>query len=399
MVPPYLGAMHDTPAHPCPHCAVGPFTGIPYEDELAAKTRLLRRELASSPRLAAAVDLERVELRASPSREGYRGNVKLVFGWDKGAREAVLGIYEPGSHRLTDLRFCHEHDPRLAPLLEAVRRGVKERGLPVYREESGKGFLRFVLARVLPDDRQLLCFVTPHAEGGWQEALEEWARELRAELPQLFSVSQNLNPGRGNAVLGPVSTLLEGQFTVPCRFLDTPVAVSATSFQQANLAVFRAILGELRGWVDGCGSQTRVADIYCGCGAIGLSVTRRQPLFLLESDHASQIPLLEAARADGREEILVTRGRVEDCLTSLELPEPDLVIVDPPRKGLDPALREALAQLRPRALAYLSCNPFTQARDLEILLADPAWRVESVTGFDMLPGTERLESLILLRRG
>jgi len=360
----------------CPHCAAGPYAGVPYNKELAAKTRLLRRELGGSQRLAAAFDLERVELRPSPAREGYRGSVKLVFGWDKAAKEAMLGLYEPGSHRLTDLRDCREHDPRLAPLLEAVRRGVKERGLPVYREEGGKGFLRHMLARVLPDGRQLACFVTPHAEGGWQETLEEWARDLRAGLPELFSVCQNLNPGRGNAVLGAVTTLLEGQFTVPCRFLETPVAVSATSFQQANLPVFRAILEELRGWVDGLGAEARVADLYCGCGAIGLSVTRRQPLFLLEADHASQIPLMEAARADGREEINVTRGRVEDCLTSLELFEPDLVIVDPPRKGLDPA----------------------QARDLEVLLADPAWRVESVTGFDMLPGTERLECLTLLRR-
>jgi 23S rRNA (uracil1939-C5)-methyltransferase len=387
----------ETPAT-CPHCAAGPYAGVTYEDELTAKAGLLRRELGGSPRLAAAFDLERVGLRPSPVREGYRGSVKLVFGWDKAAKEAVLGIYEPGSHRLVDLAACREHDPRLDPLLEAVRRGVKERGLPVYREEGGKGFLRYLQARVLPDGRQLACFVTPHAEGGWQETLEEWARELRAQLPQLFSVCQNLNPGRGNAVLGPVTTLLEGQFTVPCRFLETPVAVSATSFQQANLPVFRAILAELRGWVDGLGAEARVADLYCGCGAIGLSVTRRQPLFLLEADHASQIPLMEAARADGREEINVTRGRVEDCLTSLELFEPDLVIVDPPRKGLDPALREALAQLRPRALAYLSCNPFTQARDLELLLSDPAWRLDRLTGYDMLPGTERLECLALLTR-
>jgi 23S rRNA (uracil1939-C5)-methyltransferase len=386
------------PKPPCPHCAAGPYAGVSYDVELAAKADLLRRELGSSPRLAAALDLERVELVASPAREGYRGHVKLVFGWDKLDREARLGIYEPGSHRLVDLARCREHDPRLGPLLEAVRRGVKERGLPVFREESGKGFLRHLLARVLPDGRQLACIVTPHAEGGWQESLEEWARELRAQLPELFSVCQNINPGRGNAVLGSVTTLLEGQFNVPCRFLDAPVAVSATSFQQANLPLFRIILGHLRTWVDGFGPEARVADLYCGCGAIGLSVTRRQPLFLLEADHASQLPLMEAARADGREEIVVTRGRVEDCLTSLELFEPDVVIVDPPRKGLDPALLEALALLRPRALAYLSCNPFTQARDLEMLLAHAAWRVESVTGFDMLPGTGRLECLALLSR-
>ncbi len=383
----------------CSHCQAGPYQGQTYAAELEAKTRLLRRELATSPRLAAKWDLESVKILPSPLKEGYRGNVKLVFGWDKVAKEALLGIYAPGSHRLVDLRHCREHDPRLQPLLEAVRQGVKEEGLPVFQPESGKGFLRYLLARVLPDGRMLLCFVTPHAEGAWQDKLRQLARRLRQDFPLLRSISQNLNSSLGNAVLGSLSQELDGQWSVPCTFLDTPVAVTGACFLQANLPQFRIILGGLRAWVEGFGPACRVADLYCGCGAIGLSVTRTQPLFLLESDHASQIPLMEAARADGREEIGVTRGRVEDCLASLELFEPDLVVVDPPRKGLDPALVEELVRQKPTALAYLSCKPFTLARDLELLLADPAWQVDSLQGFDMMPGTEHLECLALLRRG
>lgn len=384
----------------CAHCLAAPFARVPYEEELASKARALRQELAASPRLLERLPLplEDLTLRPSPNREGYRNSVKLVFGWDKAAGAARLGIYQPGSHRLIDLRHCREHDPRLGPLLEALREGVASHRLPVYHEERAKGFLRYLLARVLPDGRLLACFVTPHAEGGWQESLEGWARELRAQFPELRCLAQNLNPGLGNAVLGARTNLLEGQFHVPCSFLDTPVAVSSTSFLQANLGLFRLILEDLRAWTAGFGPACRVADLYCGCGAIGLSVTRTQPLFLLESEHASQLPLMEAARADGREEIVVTRGRVEECLTSLELFEPELVIVDPPRKGLDPALVEELGRLRPRALAYLSCNPRSLARDLEQLLADPAWRVDSLRGYDMLPGSERVEALALLRR-
>lgn len=384
----------------CAHCETGPFAALSYEEELARKAGILRQELASAPRLLERLPgaLEEIDVRPSPRREGYRSTVKLVFGWDKVAGQAQLGIYEPGSHKLIDLRHCREHDPRLNPLLEAVRAGVTRHHLPVYHEGRGKGFLRYLLARVLPDGRQLVCFVTPHADGGWQESLVALAGELRVALPELLCVAQNLNPTQGNTVLGAQTNLLEGQFHVPCRFLETPVAVSSTSFLQANLGLFRLILEDLSRWVAGFAAQIRVADLYCGCGAIGLSVTRNQPLFLLESEHASQLPLMEAARADGREEIVVTRGRVEECLTSLELFEPELVIVDPPRKGLDPSLVEALGLLRPRALAYLSCNPRSLARDLELLLADPAWRVESVRGYDMLPGTEHLETLALLRR-
>lgn len=389
-----------TPA--CPHCAAGPFAGVTYDEELAAKTRLLRRELGATTRPGASLDLERVELRPAPAREGYRNTVKLVFGWDKAARRAALSIYRPGSHQLIDLGHCREHHPALGPPIAFIAEAVGRLGLPVYHEGRAKGFLRHLLLRVLPDGRMLCCFVTPQAEGAWQEKLLILARELRAAFPALLCVTQNLNPGRGNAVLGPHTQLLEGQWSVPCLFLETPVAVSATCFLQANLEVFRLILADLRDWIraraaEG-GAPPRVADLYCGCGAIGLSVTRTEPLFLLEGEHASQIPLMEAARADGRAEIEVVRGRVEDCLTSLELFEPDLVLVDPPRKGLDPALLDHLHQRPPRALAYLSCNPATLARDLATLSQDPAWRLESLTAWDMMPGTEHVEVLALLRR-
>jgi len=382
----------------CAHCAAGPFAATSYEEELAAKVLHLRRELGHAPRLAQALDLDAVEMRPSPARAGYRHTVKLVFGWDRQEKRARLGLYESGSHRLIGVEHCPEHHERMAPVLDFICEAVGRLGLPVYQESRGTGFLRHLLLRVLPDGRMLACFVTPHAEGAWQEKLQQLAVELRERFPHLRSLSQNLNPGMGNTVLGAVTQELEGQWSVPCTFLDTPVAVTGTSFLQANLPLFRQILERLRHWVQEVGPSCRVADLYCGCGAIGLSVTRTQPLFLLESDHASQIPLMEAARADGREEIVVTRGRVEDCLASLELFEPEIVLVDPPRKGLDPALVEALAHLRPQGLAYLSCNPFTMARDVDLLLTQGGWQVEAVTGYDMMPGTGRLEALALLRR-
>lgn len=384
---------------PCPHCVAGPFAGQSYEAELAAKVLELRRELGTSPRLAQAVVLDQVKLQASPLREGYRGTVKLVFGWDRAQRRARLGLYAEGSHQLIGVEHCPEHHPAMAPVLDFICEAVVRLGLPVYQESRRNGFLRHLLLRVLPDGRMLACFVTPHAEGGWQDKLLQLAEELRQAFPQVRSISQNLNPGTGNAVLGSITQEVAGQWSVPCAFLERPVAVTGTCFMQANLGLFRIILAGLRTWVEGFGSDCRVADLYCGCGAIGLSVTHKQPLFLLEGDHASQLPLMEAARADGREEILVTRGRVQDCLTSLELFEPELVLVDPPRKGLDPALVEALGQLKPRALAYLSCNPFTLARDLDQLLSQGGWRVEALQGFDMMPGTQRMEALALLQRG
>lgn len=392
------------PSETCPHCQSSPYAGLPYNDELSAKLLMLRQALEGEPGLPGLLPdglLDKLVLHPSPVVEGHRNTAKLAFGWDRPRGRAVLGIYEPGSHRLLDLEHCRDHHPAMAPILAFVIEGVRRHGLPVYHEERAKGFLRYFLLRVLPDGRSLCCFVTPHTEGGWQVKLESLAHELREAFPELRAVAQNLNPTTGNAVLGAVTQMLAGQFSVPCRFQETPVPVTTTCFLQANLAQFRLILERLAAFREECergrATALRVADLYAGCGAIGRSITRLQPLFLLESEHASQVPLVEGAREDGREEIEVVRGRVEDCLTSLELFEPDLALADPPRKGLDPALTDWLLEHPPAALALLSCNPRTLARDLRQLLTG-GYQLQELTGYDMMPGAAQVESLALMTR-
>lgn len=382
----------------CEHCGWSPWAGRSYEEELADKGGILREAFAD-----AGIETAPQAVVASPRRQGYRNTVKLVFGFDKAAARARLGIYRPGSHRLVGLESCREHHPAFEPLIFRVAELVREFGLPVYSEERRKGFLRYLLLKALPpEDRLLACFVTPHDEGAWQEKLLAMAERLRAEFPALKSVTQNINPTTGNAVLGSVTNVLSGQFSVPCTFLETPVPVTGTSFLQANLGLFRVILEDLRaGLADVSarrGTPPRVADLYCGVGAIGLSITTTEALFLLEGEHASQLPMVEGAREDGREHIEAVRGRVEDSLVSLEVFEPDLVIVDPPRKGLAPELVEELRRQSPEDIFYLSCNPATLARDVAALLDGGRFRLESLRGYDMLPGTSHLEALAVLRR-
>lgn len=383
----------------CEHCGWSPWAGRSYEEELADKRRLL-----ADAAMAAGLDAEPGPIAPSPEREGYRRAAKLVFGFDKAAGRARLGLYRPGTHRLVGLERCREHHAAFEPLIVRIAELVRELGLPVYSEERRKGFLRYLLLKALPpEDRLLACFVTPHDEGAWQEKLLELSARLRAEFPALRSVTQNLNPTTGNAVLGAVTNVLDGQFSVPCTFLETPVPVTGTSFLQANLGLFRRILADLREELDrvaaGREAPPRVADLYCGVGAIGRSITSTEPLFLLEGEHASQLPLVEGAREDGREHIEAVRGRVEDSLVSLELFEPDVVIVDPPRKGLAPELVEELRSIGPTDIFYLSCNPTSLCRDVALLVAGGRYRLESLRGYDMLPGTPHLEALAVLRRG
>lgn len=386
----------DQPAS-CTHCRDESLRALTYDQELAGKASRLEQSLLDSGLRELFPDQipATIPVVPAPAREGYRNTVKLVFGFDRQAGVAQLGIYRPGSHDLIDLEHCLDHHPAMQPVIAWVKAAVLRHSLPVYHEKKAKGFLRYFLLKVLPDGRMLCAFVTPHDEGEWQERLLMLAAELTAAFPELRSISQNINPDRGNRVLGNKSTHLEGQHSVPCHFLETPVPVGPYTFLQANLDVFREILLRMSSLVqESGGDELRVADLYCGCGAIGRSVTSRQPLLLLEGEFHSQLSMVEGAREDGREEITAVRGRIEETLVSVELFDPDLVIVDPPRKGLDPDLLKLLLELRPARILYLSCHPGNLWRDVRLLAS--AYVPSSLEAWDMIPATPHVECLAVL---
>jgi 23S rRNA (uracil1939-C5)-methyltransferase len=374
----------------CLHCEGNPLAAITYEEELRGKAKTLNELLAAAAVLKGLPGP--VEIVPGPSRTGYRNSAKLVFGFDKQARRPLLGIYRPGTHQIVDLEFCQEHHPAMQSVIAWVKQAVLDFSLPVYNEERAKGFLRYLLLKVLPDGRMLAAFVTPHEEGEWQQRLEKLAEAMRAAFPEMRVISQNINPDRGNRILGRKSVHLAGQHSVPCHFLDVGVPVGPYTFLQANLSVFRLILEEMSERVHQAGDASlRVADLYCGCGAIGRSITSTQPLLLMEGEFHSQMSMVEGAREDGRDEIMAIRGKIEDSLVSIELFNPQLVIVDPPRKGLDADLVQQLLELDAGRMLYLSCDPRSLIRDLEALSA--RYHVRSLKAWDMMPLTPHVECL------
>ncbi len=374
----------------CLHCQGNPLAAISYEEELQGKAQALN-ELIGASAFAKELPLP-IELMPAPSRTGYRNSAKLVFGFDKQARRPLLGIYRPGTHQIVDLEHCLEHHPAMQPVIAWIKQAVLDFSLPVYHEERAKGFLRYLLLKVLPDGRMLAAFVTPHEEGEWQQRLEKLAEAMRAAFPEMRVISQNINPDRGNRILGRKSVHLAGQHSVPCQFLEVGVPVGPYTFLQANLSVFRLILEEMRGRIQQSGKgPLRVADLYCGCGAIGRSVTSTEPLLLMEGEFHSQMSMVEGAREDGRDEIMAIRGKIEESLVSIELFNPQLVIVDPPRKGLDADLVQQLLELDAEGILYLSCDPRSLIRDMEAL--SRRYEVRSLKAWDMMPLTPHVECL------
>ena len=344
----------------------------------------------------------------SPRAAEYRHKVQLPFGLERrGAALAVtVGCYAAGSHRVVDQEECLVQDPALSRIAWAVRDWANANTIPVYREDSGTGWLRHLLLRKGAGTGEILLGLITNGPGaGPQALLPDLLRRCRqalASVPgggELVGVVQSLNTGRNNVVLGGEEKLWWGNPRLteqlgPFRF---PVGVSTffqvNPFQTPRLYDLAAA---------GIPAGASVLDLYSGIGSIALWAARKSGSVLgIEENPASVAAARQAAAHNGVANARFLAADVAEALTNPErhleragLPPDSVsgaqaVIVDPPRKGLEPAVRDALAGLGASRIVYVSCFPATLARDAR------AWagkfRLASLSPVDMFPHTRHLE--------
>jgi 23S rRNA (uracil1939-C5)-methyltransferase len=365
---------------------------LDYPAQLAWKRARLQRALAAYPALAA------VEVRAavaSPHPLGYRNRSKLVAA--RAGHTLVLGAYAPRSHDVVDLAGCRIAEPPLDDTAAALRALLAEQAVAPYDEHTLTGDLRHVVLQSNRNGAVLATWITrrPLADG---PAL---ARAFRRVRPEVVGVVEHTNPERGNAIFdaGGDSRVLDGagaiDETIEAAGRTLRLRLSAGAFFQANRAVaqhaYASILTALAPR-----PSDRVVDVYSGAGAIALLLAGAAEHVVGIESHAGAVA--DATASAAANEIANARFVAGDAAGALAIVDrADLVVVNPPRKGCAPAVLEAISRLAPRAIAYLSCDPDTLARDLA-LLSERGYDIEPVTPFDMLPHTPHVEALAILRR-
>jgi 23S rRNA (uracil1939-C5)-methyltransferase len=364
-----------------------------YAAQLAWKQARVARALAAHEATAAVAVNEGV---ASPRPLGYRNRSKLVVARHDG--RLVLGAYAPRSHDVVDLGGCAIAEPPQDEAAAALRTLLDEAGIAPYDERTLTGDLRHVVLRVNRDGGLLAVWVArrPLPDG---PAL---ARAFRAARPEVVGVIEHVNRTRGNAIFDGVAgdeRLLDGAETLEDRVdvdgRPVRLRLSAGAFFQANRAVAElAYTAIARGL--GVRPDERVVDAYCGVGGIALALAPSAREVLGIESHAGAIADATASAAlNGAANV---RFIVADAAAGLAaIDRADVVVLNPPRKGCAPAVLAEVARLGPRAIAYLSCDPDTLARDLALLAAH-GYRTTTVTPFDMLPHTPHVEALALLAR-
>lgn len=366
---------------PCPGC---PRFGEP---SIAQAARAWLGELATGAALPTPT------LHTAPAA-GHRHRARLAVRGPSSAPQ--IGLFEAGSHRIVATPRCAIHHPRINEAALALGEAIRETGTTPYDDATHRGALRYVQLVVERRTGRVQvvlvgCGETPEILGELPQAL---AWRLGEGLQGLFF---NAQPARSNAILGERTVRLAGETAVHERIADVDVFFPPAAFGQSHLLLFeRAVrrIGEL------VPPGARVSELYCGVGAIGLPLLARGARIRFNERGPGGLEGLAlglAARPAGdRARAEVHAGAAGEQRALLEGAE--IVIVDPPRKGLDRPLLEGLVDAPPPRLVYLACDRNSLARDLARLRASGRLVLRGVEAFDFFPYSEHVETLVWLDR-
>lgn len=361
---------------PCPGCPRFGETDLPD----AARTIL--------ERLAARAKLPEPPVHRAPVH-GHRHRARLAVRGT--ARAPAIGLFERGSHRIVDVPDCLVHHPLVNEVARVVRQAIRETGVAPYDDTTHRGALRYLQVVVeRPTGRAQVVLVgrgeTPEVLDALPEAVE---RSLGDRLQGLFF---NAQPERSNTILGPRTLRLAGASATRERIGGVDVFFPPAAFGQNHLPLFDRAAERIAALVpDGL----RIAEAYCGVGALGLPLLGRASEVRFNERSPDGLAGLElglAARpASERARVRILPGAAGDQTALVD--DVDVLLVDPPRRGLDEALREAIRIRPPRRLVYLACGLEALERDLDTLLADGSLRLRGLEVFDFFPWTGHVETL------
>ncbi|OKP82847.1 RNA methyltransferase [Paenibacillus helianthi] len=323
----------------------------------------------------------------------YRNKAQVPIGVTDGG--LVGGFYARGSHRIVDMETCliqHEHND---DVVAAVKRIGRELGISAYDEETGRGLLRHVVVKkAFRTGEMMLVLVTngrdiPH--------LDAWIGSIREALPQVESICQNVNTQRTNVIFGSETRVLWGRDVIYDYIGDVQFAISARSFYQVNPVQTEVLYGKTVEYAGLTGNET-VIDAYCGIGTISLFLAQHAAkVYGVEIVPEAIEDARSNAKLNGMKNVVFEVGASEDVIPNWKEQgvTPDVIVVDPPRKGCDPRLLDTILAMKPERVVYVSCNPSTLARDLRVL-EDGGYKTVEVTPVDMFPHTTHIESVALL---
>ena len=324
----------------------------------------------------------------------YRNKVAFPVGKEKG--KTIIGCFAQGTHKIIDASNCLIQDELNNDAINAVKEIIDKLGIPAYNEDTHTGVMRHVVARTGMKGQLMVVLVTATQE---LKRKKEIIKMLRSRLPQMVSLQQNIQTYRNNVILGRETKLLWGRPTIKAKLGKFAFYVSARSFFQVNTRQAEVLYDTALEYAQLTGKET-VIDAYCGTGTISLYLAQKaRKVYGVEIVS----PAIKDAEKNARENnVRNAEFIVGDCTKVMprlykQGVRPDVVVVDPPRAGCTEAVLQTFASMQPKRIVYVSCNPATLARDIEIM-AKLGYKAKKVQPVDMFSHSSHVESVALINR-
>ena len=375
----------------CPYagkCGGCAYRHLTYPEELWAKRQRVQDALTRIGGLELTVE----EVLGAKNPEHYRNKSQYPVGAD-----GSIGFFQARTHKVVPIRRCLIQTEAADRTAQAVGEWMRRYKISAYDETTGKGLVRHVCVRVNRKGESLCCVVV---NGNKVPREPELAAYVTAAVPHTVGVLLNSNTRRGNVVLGDKYRTLFGRNYLMDILCGLEFKLSMPSFYQVNRDQAEVLYGKALEFAGLTGNET-VLDLYCGIGTITLCLAKAAKWVI----GAEIVP---PAIRDAKENALRNHienaeffcGDAADIAAKLESDglRPDVVTVDPPRKGLAPEVIASVAAMGPEKVVYVSCDPATLGRDVKIF-REFGYEAKRAAAVDMFPGTAHVETVVLLSKG
>ena len=379
-------------AGPCGGCSL---RHLDYTAELRAK----QENVTDAFRRIGGLDVPVLDICPSPEVDRYRNKVQFPVGLDKNGNPCI-GFYAGRTHRIVPCPDCKLQPGVLNDIGNALCRFFAENGIQPYNEETGRGLVRHIFLRRGAHSGQIMvCLVCTRPNLPHADAL---CTRLREQFADIATILLNVNSKNTNVILGTETHTLYGPGYIEDTLCGVPVQLGPLSFYQVNTLAAERLYGIAAQYAQ-LTPDDLLLDLYCGMGTIGLAM----------GDHCRELvgveivpEAIESAKANAARMgdavaakscfFCADAGQAATRLAAEGL-HPDVVMLDPPRKGCDEATLSAVVRMAPRRVVYVSCNPATAARDAA-WLEQNGYHAEKVQPVDLFPRTKHCEAVLLLTK-
>lgn len=326
----------------------------------------------------------------------YRNKAQVPVKYMKG--QLQTGFYKRGSHDLVPIEDFYIQDPKIDATILVVRNLLRQFNVRAYDEKTGRGCIRTVMVRRGYYSHEIMVVLVTNTKE--LPNAKEIVDGIVAGVPEVKSIVQNVNNKQTNKLLGLENYTLWGSDTIQDQLLGINFTISPLSFYQVNPQQTEKLYQTAIDAAGLDGTQT-VIDAYCGIGTISLAVAKHaQKVYGVEIVPAAIADAKQNAQNNGIENAEFVVGKAEEQMAKWQAQglKPDVLIVDPPRKGLDETLIDAAGKMAPSKIIYVSCNPATLVRDLNRFKAVGYHVVKPIQPVDQFPQTSHVESVVVMER-